>query len=148
MSKTLNEVTLIGRLGSDPDVKYLSDGIPVANFSVATNQPKKEDDKWVDGPPEWTRCCVFRKLAEIAGKYLHKGSNVYVKGRLKTRSWNDKDGNKRYTTEVRVRDLIFLDPKKDLNSSEITNKSETQRQNSTEDQRQDFADDDYPFDGM
>ena len=133
MSKTLNEATLIGRLGADPEVRDLSDGTTVANFSVATNQPKKEGDKWVDGPPDWTRCNIFGKLAEVAGEYLHKGSNVYVRGPLKTRSWNDKDGNKRYTTEVRVKDLIFLDSKKDANYSKSSNSSDGQPLFSAED---------------
>ena len=133
MSKTLNEATLIGRLGRDPEVKYLTDGTAIANFSVATNQPRKEEGKWIDGPPEWTRCSVFGKLAEVAGEYLQKGSNVFVRGPLKTRSWEDKDGNKRYTTEVRVKDLIFLDSKKDANYSKSSNSSSDQSQGYEED---------------
>ena len=126
MSKTLNEATLIGRLGADPEVRYLADGTAVSNFSVATNQPKKEGDKWVDGPTDWMRCNVFGKLAEVAGEYLHKGSNVYVRGPLKTRSWEDKEGIKRYTTEIRIRNLIFLDSKKDSSSSESPYNSNNQ----------------------
>jgi single-strand DNA-binding protein len=111
MAKSLNKVMLIGRLGADPEIRYTADGTAVANFRMATNRPVKREDQWEEGEPDWHRVVAWRRLAEICGEYLSKGSNVYVEGRLSTRSWEDRDGNKRWTTEVVARDLIMLDPK-------------------------------------
>ena len=108
---TLNKVMLIGRLGSDPDVRYTPDGTAVANFSMATSQQVKKGDHWEEGDPEWHRIVVWGRLAEVCGEYLNKGSKVYIEGRLRTRSWEDKDGNKRWTTEVIARNMIMLDSK-------------------------------------
>ena len=97
----VNKVILIGRLGRDPEVRYTPDGTAVANFSIATSR------EWNDKATgerkeqtEWHRIVAFRRLGEICGEYLSKGSQVYIEGRLQTRDWEDKDGNKRYTTEI------------------------------------------------
>ncbi len=111
MSKSLNKVMLIGRLGADPEIRYTADGTAVANFRIATNTRVKKGDQWEDGEPEWHRVVAWRRLAEVCGEYLKRGSNVYVEGRLSTRSWEDRDGNRRWTTEIIARDLIMLDPK-------------------------------------
>ncbi|MBN4081779.1 single-stranded DNA-binding protein [bacterium AH-315-C07] len=105
----LNKVMLIGRLGSDPEVRYLEDGTCVANFNVATSESytNKNGDK-VEST-EWHRIVVWRKLAEIAEKYLTKGKLVYIEGKLQTRKWQDKDGNDKYTTEVRALEFQMLD---------------------------------------
>jgi len=89
MAKSLNKVMLIGRLGADPEIRYTADGTAVANFRMATNRPVKREDQWEEGEPDWHRIVAWRRLAEICGEYLSKGSNVYVEGRLSTRSWED-----------------------------------------------------------
>ena len=97
----VNKVILVGRLGRDPEVRYTPSGAAVANFTVATSEEWKDKntgDK--QERTEWHRVVAWRRLGEICGEYLHKGSQVYVEGRLQTRSWDDRDGNKRYTTEI------------------------------------------------
>ncbi len=110
MAKGLNKVMLIGRLGSDPEIRYTQDGTPVANFSLATDSPVKRGDQW-ETETEWHRIVAWRRLAEICSEYLGKGRLVYVEGRLKTRSWEDRDGNKRWTTEIIARDMVMLESK-------------------------------------
>jgi single-strand DNA-binding protein len=97
----VNKVILLGNLGADPEVKYLSNGTTVANFRIATSETrvnKTSGEKTTF--TEWHRIVAFGRLAEICGEYLSKGKQVYVEGRLRTRSWDDKDGNKRFTTEI------------------------------------------------
>jgi single-strand DNA-binding protein len=110
----VNKVILIGNLGSDPEVKYTPSGVPVVNFSLATTE------SWSDKTSgerqertEWHRLVLWRRLAEIAGQYLKKGSKLYVEGKLQTRSWDDQNGQKRYTTEVVVNDMQMLDSRGD-----------------------------------
>ncbi|MBW2163739.1 MAG: single-stranded DNA-binding protein [Deltaproteobacteria bacterium] len=119
MAKGLNKVLLIGRLGADPEIRYTSDGTAVANFSMATNRPIKRGDQWEE-ETDWHRIVVWRRLAEVCGEYLRKGSNVFVEGQLRTRSWEDRDGNKRWTTEVVARDMMMLDSKGDRASGTET----------------------------
>jgi single-strand DNA-binding protein len=96
----VNKVILIGRLGADPEVRYTSDGKAVANFRIATsiNFTNKNGEK--TEKTEWHRIVAFGKLGEICGEYLSKGKQVYVEGSLQTRSWQDRDGAKRWTTEI------------------------------------------------
>ena len=96
----VNKVIIIGNLGSDPELRYTPNGAAVATLSVATNEVWKDNDGNQQQRTEWHRVVLWRKLAEVAGQYLKKGSQVYVEGRLQTRSWDDKDGVKRYTTEI------------------------------------------------
>ena len=99
----VNKVTLLGRIGQDPEVKYTADGRPIANFSVATSETWKDKNTGEKRErTEWSRVVVFGKLAEICGEYLSKGSQVYIEGRLQTRKWTDNSGQDRYTTEVVV----------------------------------------------
>jgi single-strand DNA-binding protein len=105
----INKVILIGRLGNDPEVRYTPSGSAVANFSIATS------DEWTDKDSgerkertEWHRIVAWNRLGEICGEYLSKGRQVYVEGRLQTRSWEDRDGNKRYTTEIVASEVQFL----------------------------------------
>lgn len=105
--KGLNKVQLIGRLGQDPEIRYTQSETAVANFSLATGTPVKRDDEWQE-ETEWHKIVAWGRLAEICGEYLNKGSLVYIEGRLRTRQWEDADGNKRWTTEVVARDLIML----------------------------------------
>ncbi len=109
----VNKVILIGNLGSDPEVKYTPSGVPVANVNLATNESWTDRSGEKQERTEWHRLVIWRKLAEIVGQYLRKGSKIYVEGRLETRSWDDQSGQKRYTTEVVVNDLQMLDGRGD-----------------------------------
>ncbi len=109
MARGVNKVILVGNLGSDPEVKYMPSGSAVANVSIATT------DSWKDKGTgerqertEWHRVVFFNRLAEIAGEYLRKGSQVYIEGRLQTRKWQDQSGNDRYTTEIVANDMQML----------------------------------------
>ncbi|MBE0642918.1 MAG: single-stranded DNA-binding protein [Bacteroidetes bacterium] len=111
MAYGLNKVMLIGHLGSDPELRYTEGNVPVATFNVATNESYKDQNGNLVDRTEWHRCVAWRKLAELFGEYLKKGSKVYLEGKLQTRQWDDKDGNKRYTTEIVISDFTFLDSK-------------------------------------
>ncbi len=105
----VNRVMLIGNLGKDPDVQYLEGNIGVAKFSLATTETYKDRGGKLVSQTEWHTVVLWRGLAELAQKYLHKGSLVYIEGRLRTRSWEDKEGNKKFATEVVGDNLIMLD---------------------------------------
>lgn len=105
----VNRVILIGNLGKDPDVQYLDGNIGVAKFSLATTETYKDRSGKLVSQTEWHTVVLWRGLADLAQKYLHKGSLVYIEGRLKTRSWEDKEGNKKFATEVVGDNLIMLD---------------------------------------
>jgi single-strand DNA-binding protein len=97
---SVNKVILIGNLGDEPDIRYMPDGKAVANISIATTESWKDKNGNKQEKTEWHRVCFFGKVAEIVAEYLHKGSSVYVEGKLQTRKWQDKQGNDKYTTEV------------------------------------------------
>lgn len=97
---SLNKVMLIGNLGKDPELRYTTSGQAVASFSLATSEKFKNKSGEMEERTEWHRVTLWGKLAEIAGEYLAKGKTVYIEGRLQTREWADRDGNKRYTTEI------------------------------------------------
>lgn len=109
MAKSVNKVILIGNLGKDPEVKYTPSGLPVAKFSLATNERYKDKDgNWQDRT-EWHNIVAWQRLAEIAGEYLKKGRSVYIEGRLQTHSWEDKETHqKKYMTEIIAHDLVLL----------------------------------------
>ncbi len=107
MAGDLNKVMLIGRLGADPEIRYTQNGTAVATLSVATNFRVKRGEEWED-QTEWHRVIAWNRLAEIASEYMSKGTKVYVEGRLQTRSWEDANGNKRWTTEIVARDISML----------------------------------------
>lgn len=117
-TKSLNKVMLIGNLGKDADLRYTSTGLAVANFSLATNERMRsgDSDEWQE-KTEWHNIVLWGKLAESVSEYLVKGQKVYVEGRLQTRSWEDKDGIKRYTTDIVARDLILLGGRGESSSS-------------------------------
>src|SRR5438477_1801508 len=109
MAKSVNKVILVGRLGRDPELKYTASGVPFCRFSMAT------DDVWNDKASgerqertEWHNIVAWDRLAEICNQYLTKGRLVYIEGALQTREWDDQDGNKRRTTEVRAREMVML----------------------------------------
>jgi single-strand DNA-binding protein len=97
---SVNKVILIGNLGRDPETRYMPDGGAITNISIATTDTWKDKAGEKQEKTEWHRVAFFGRLAEIAGEYLKKGSQVYVEGRLQTRKWQDKDGNDKYTTEI------------------------------------------------
>lgn len=108
MARGVNKVILVGNLGQDPELRYTGSGTAVANVSLATNESYKNRDGEVVENTEWHRLVFWGRLAEIAGEYLKKGRQVYVEGSLQTRQWEDKDGNTKYTTEVKVREMTML----------------------------------------
>lgn len=106
---SVNKAILVGNLGSDPEVRYTPSGSPVATFSIATNE------RWTDRSTgdkkertEWHRIVAWGRLGEICGEYLSKGKQIYIEGRIQTRSWEDRDGNKRYTTEIVAQNMQML----------------------------------------
>lgn len=109
MAKSVNKVILIGNLGKDPEIKYTPSGMPVAKFSIATNERYKDKSgEWQDRT-EWHNLVAWQRTAEIIGEYVKKGSKIYIEGRLQTSSWEDKQsGEKKYRTEIVVQDLVLL----------------------------------------
>lgn len=110
---SLNKVMIIGRLGADPDVRYTQSNTAVANMSVATTDRYKDRNGELQENTEWHRVVVWNRLAEICQQYLKKGSLVYFEGKLETREWEDKEGQKRYTTEVKAFSMQMLDSRGD-----------------------------------
>jgi len=109
MAKSLNKVMLIGNLGGDPELRYTSSGVAVANFNIATSMKWTDQDGNAQEKTEWHTIVAWRKLAEICGEYLKKGRRVYIEGRLQTRTWDDKNGVKHWKTEIIADDMIMLD---------------------------------------
>ena len=109
----VNRVMLIGNLGKDPDVQFLEGNIAVAKFPLATTETFKDRSGKLVSQTEWHTVVLWRGLAELAQKYLHKGSLVYIEGRLRTRSWEDKESNRKFATEVVGDNLIMLDKRTD-----------------------------------
>lgn len=105
----VNKVIVVGNLGQDPDIRYMPSGDAVANVSVATTESWKDKQTGEQKErTEWHKVAMFGRLAEIAGEYLRKGSQVYIEGSLQTRKWQDKDGNDRWTTEIKAREMQML----------------------------------------
>ncbi len=116
----VNKVILVGNLGKDPEVRHLEGGAAVANFTLATTETYKDKAGNRQEQTEWHNIVVWRGLAEIAEKYLKKGMTIYIEGKLRTRSWDDKEGHKRYTTEI-VGDTFTILSKKENNTSQGNN---------------------------
>lgn len=106
----VNKVILIGNLGADPEIRYTPGGLAVANFRLATTENRTNKEGQREQRTEWHRIVTYGKLAEICGEHLAKGKQVYIEGRLQTRSWDDKDGNKKWTTEVIANNMQMLGP--------------------------------------
>lgn len=132
----LNKVMIIGRLGQDPDIRYMPNGKAVANLSVATSYKTSTTES-----TEWHRVVFYERLAEVAGEYLTKGRQVYIEGRLKTRKWQDKEGNDRYTTEIVGYRLDMLGSRDEQSAPQTSNE---QRPPSGPGEKPEF-DDDIPF---
>ena len=107
----VNKVILIGNLGKDPEVRYLDNGVAVANFSLATTENYKNKEGERVSQTEWHNIVLWRGLAEVAEKWLNKGSSVYVEGKIRTRKWEDKDGNDRWSTEIVANNMQMLGSK-------------------------------------
>jgi len=108
MANGLNKAILIGNLGRDPEVRYTPSGVAVANFTIATSENWTNKEGQKETRTEWHRIVAFGKLAEICGEYLSKGRQVYIEGRIQTRDWEDKEGIKRYTTEIVANQMLML----------------------------------------
>lgn len=107
-SRGINKVIIVGNMGQDPEIKYMPNGNAVTNISVATSESWKDQQGQLQERTEWHRIVMFRKLAEIAGQYLRKGSQVYIEGKLQTRKWQDQNGQDRYTTEIVADNMQML----------------------------------------
>lgn len=145
MAKGVNKVVLIGHLGGDPEMKYAPDGTPVAKFSMATNERFKDrNGEWQDRA-EWHNIVAWKRLGEIACDYLKKGSRVFIDGKLKTSSWEDREsGVRKYRTEIVARDLVLLGGSNGSQSGENTARDE--RPSGIDEIEQDqFNDADIPF---
>ena len=105
---SVNKVILVGRLGKDPETRYMTNGEAVTNVSLATSENFKDKDGNKQERTEWHNLVFYRRLAEVAGEYLRKGSQVYIEGRIQTRKWQDKEGKDRYTTEIIVNEMQML----------------------------------------
>tara|TARA_B110001454_G_scaffold187501_1_gene184909 strand:+ start:694 stop:1098 length:405 start_codon:yes stop_codon:yes gene_type:complete len=121
----VNKVILVGNLGKDPEVKYLDSGVAVANFSLATTENYKNKEGEKVSQTEWHNIVLWRGLAEVAEKYLKKGASVYIEGKIKTRKWEDKEGNTRYNTEILADNMTMLGGKKDSQENPTNPPQET-----------------------
>lgn len=123
MAGSVNKVILIGNLGKDPEIRRLENGAVVANFSIATSEyylDKSTGER--RETTDWHNIVVWRGLAEVVEKYIHKGTKIYVEGKLKTRNWQDKEGNTRYTTEVLAEEITILSRPNDAERNNTENK--------------------------
>ena len=140
----INKVILIGRLGRDPELRYTTSGQPVANFTIATTEVRNSKEGEKQEYTEWHRIVAWGRLAEICSEYLTKGKMVYIEGTLRTRSWDDKQGSKRWTTEIVSQTMQILSPAGE--KSAIDDRSDTDIPEDFEIDEDSFAsDDDVPF---
>ena len=141
----INKVILVGNLGQDPEVKYTAGGAAVTTLSLATSESWKDKDTGSDQErTEWHRVVLWRRLAEIAGEYLKKGSKVYIEGQLQTRKW-EQDGQTRYTTEVIGRDMQFLDSRGNSSANNTSYEDTNQDMSSQSMPDSGITDDDIPL---
>jgi single-strand DNA-binding protein len=148
MARGINKVILVGNLGQDPEVKYMPSGGAVCNITLATTDSWKDKNSGEKQErTEWHRVVFFNRLAEIAGEYLRKGSQVYVEGRLQTRKWQDKDGQERYTTEIVASDMQMLGGRGGSGSEDPTarNPGSSMNVRRQEPSIEEDLDDDIPF---
>ena len=145
----INKAIIVGRLGKDPEVRYTQDGRAITNFTMATSEEWKDKESGEKRErTEWHRIVAFNKLGEICGQYLAKGRQVYIEGRIQTRDWEDRDGNKRYTTEIIASDVQFLGSKQDSYQQPQQQKRASNNDQSYSDPGPSYPeppDDDIPF---
>ena len=144
---SVNKVILIGRLGQDPETRYMANGEAVTNITLATTESWKDKNGEKQEKTEWHRCTFYRKLAEIAGEYLKKGGMVYIEGKLETRKWTDKNGIDRYTTGIIVNEMRMLSgkPAGQNNGTDSQSNNQTSKQQPQQGQGGFDDDDDIPF---
>jgi len=138
----INKVILVGNLGKDPEVRTLENGAKVANFTLATSETYKNKEGQRVTTTEWHNIVLWRGLADIAERFLRKGNQVYIEGKIKSRTWDDKDGNKRYITEILGDNLTMLGSKRDSDNSDSTPASS---ENTAPDVKAGDEKDDLPF---
>jgi len=146
---SLNKIMLIGHLVKDPEIRYTPDGAPVATFSLATSENWTDKSGTRQERTEWHNIVAWRRLAELSQKYLTKGRQVYIEGRLQSRDWNDREGNKRRTTEVIVTQIVLLGSRSQRTDAPVPTQ-EPAGHNSAEEPEQAFGDagitdNDIPF---
>lgn len=139
---SVNKVIILGNLGRDPELKYMPSGDAVCNFSIATTDTWKDRDGNQQEKTEWHNIVAFKRLAEICGEYLKKGKQVYIEGKLQTRSWEDKDGVKKYTTEIVANQMQMLSRRDEAIEDSYSPPPSAQ---SEPPQTNDNDDDDLPF---
>ena len=139
---SVNKAILVGRLGKDPEVRYSNNGNAITNFNLATSRVYKNKDGEKVDETEWHRCVSFGKTAKICEEYLKKGSLIYVEGRLQTRDWEDKDGNKRWTTEIILENMRMLGSKGESGSGSSASSG---NKNPFDKGPSNIPDDDVPF---
>lgn len=140
---TLNKVTLIGYLGHNPEIRYTATGDPVAHVTLATTETWKDKSTGEKKEStEWHRIVLYRKLAEIVGQYLKKGSHIYIEGKLQTRKWTAKDGSDRYTTEIIADDMRMLGSRTSMQHQE---EHEASQHVATRTAADEFSEDTIPF---
>ena len=146
-SRGINKVILVGNLGKDPEVRYMPNGGAVANITLATSESWKDKQSGEQKEQtEWHRVVFYQRLAEIAGEYLKKGSKVYIEGKLRTRKWQDKDGQDKYMTEIIADEMQMLDSRGGAGSSNDSPKSEKSSSSQhSEPAGMDDFNDDIPF---
>lgn len=141
-SRGINKVIIVGNLGDDPTIRYTQNNVAIATLSVATTEQWRDKNSGEDKSiTEWHRCVAHRRLAEVCGEYLKKGSKVYIEGRLQTRRYQTQDGIERYTTEIIVKDLQMLDSK-GAGGSQQQPSQQPRQQQSQPSSHQDFVPDD------
>lgn len=141
---SVNKAILVGRIGKDPETRYTPNGDPVTNCSLATSETWKDKSGEKVEKTEWHSIIFYKKLAEIAGEYLKKGSMIYVEGKLSTRKWQDKDGNDRYTTEIIVGEMKMLSGKSE-GQAPAKDSNVTKARQTSQAQTSAHFDDDIPF---
>lgn len=137
----INKVILVGHLGKDPEVRHLDGNVTVASFTLATSESYNKDGKKIE-QTEWHNIVMWRGLADVAAKYLQKGKLVYIEGKLRTRSYEDKEGNKKYSTEIIAENFTMLGRKTDFDNGNSENAA---NQNGFEDFSNEDTDDGLPF---
>lgn len=144
---SLNKAMIIGRLGADPEVRYTQNNTAVANMSVATSDRYKDGNGEWQERTEWHRVVAWGRLAEVCQQYLKKGSQVYFEGPIQTRSWEDKEGQKQYTTEIKALGMQMLDSRGADQNENMGDSSQSGRQAKTETAHSEVSDvdDDLPF---
>lgn len=141
---SVNKVILIGRLGKDPEVRKINTTTTVCNFPLATNESYKNQDGSYTEQTEWHNIVMWRGVAERAERILKKGSSIFVEGKLRTRSWEDKENHKRYTTEIVVENFQLLDKREQNNTTSNVAEQKTENKITNDELPSDF-DDDLPF---